>query len=370
MLSYPEDLPLPLQANYSESVSPNVKRSSMSDGYVRQRKVTSNAPRSVNVTFYFNSEQLVKFEDFILQLNEGADWFLLKIPTKQYTEGLTSFATAERTVRLQSGKYTKTLQFFSDEKWLWKVAASLDLSMTDYAMDDVQPGEDANWNTDSKYDFEFLFSGGMPTVKGRKKCFIVSAENPTGTEDSHIIINSDSDRTGLNFYTEAFQLNTTNKKILEIQTEYIGVGENTYRSYYFMGRMRNSDSDLGLGLISARNNSTEFIQANYDFAVINRYGNSVSKSVKSQQSFTVNVAPGTPIVRRDIFINDPTENELTYYGIINDKLACVVTYNQTYDFSAVLYHIGDPTQNGSYNFINLNAVRSKNSLFKPIPEGV
>ena len=101
MLSYPEDLPLPLQANYSESVSPNVKRSSMSDGYVRQRKVTSNAPRSVNVTFYFNSEQLVKFEDFILQLNEGADWFLLKIPTKQYTEGMTSFATAERTVRLQ-----------------------------------------------------------------------------------------------------------------------------------------------------------------------------------------------------------------------------------------------------------------------------
>lgn len=370
MLSYPEDLPLPLQANYSESVSPNVKRSSMSDGYVRQRKVTSNAPRSVNVTFYFNSEQLIKFEDFILQLNEGADWFLLKIPTKQYTEGLTSFATAERTVRLQSGKYTKTLQFFSDEKWLWKVASSLDLSMTDYAMDDVQPGEDVNWNTDSKYDFEFLFSGGLPMVKGRKKCFIVSAESPTGTEDSNIIINSNSDRTGLNFYTEAFQLNTTNKKILEIQTEYVGVDANKYRSYYFMGRMKNSDSGLGLGLISARNNRTEFIVANYDFAVIDRYGNSVSKSVKRQQSFTVNVAPGTPIVRRDIFINDPAENELTYYGIINDKLSCVVTYNQTYDFSAVLYHIGDPTQNGSYNFINLKAVRSKNSLFKPIPEGV
>lgn len=370
MLSYPEDLPLPLQANYSESVSPNVKRSSMSDGYVRQRKVTSNAPRSVNVAFYFNSEQLVKFEDFILQLNEGADWFLLKIPTKQYTEGLTSFATAERTVRLQSGKYTKTLQFFSDEKWLWKVAASLDLSMDDYAVDDVMPSEETQWNTNSEYDFEFLFSGGMPTVKGRKKCFIVSAENPTGTEDSNIIINSNSDRTGLNFYTEAFQLNTTNKKILEIQTEYVGVGANTYTSYYFMGRMRNSDSGLGLGLISARNNSTEFIESNYNFAVINRYGNSVSKSVKRQQYFDVNVSPGTPIVRRDIFINDPTENEMTYYGIINDKLACVVTYNQTYDFSAVLYHIGDPTQNGSYNFINLKAVRSKNSLFKPIPEGV
>ena len=370
MLSYPEDLPLPLQANYSESVSPNVKRSSMSDGYIRQRKVTSNAPRSLSVTWYFNSEQLVQFEDFLIQLNEGADWFLLKIPTKQYTEGLTSFATAERTVRFQSGKYTKTLQYFSDDKWLWKIAANLDLSMNDYAMDDIMPPEETQWNTNSDYDFEFLFSGGVPTVKGRKKCFIVSAENPTGTEDSNIIINSNLDRKGLNFYTEAFQLNTTNKKILEIQTDYIGVGANTFRSYYFLGRMRNSDSGLGLGLISARNNSTEFIQAMHDFAVINRYGNSVSKSVKRQQYFDINVAPGTPIVRRDIFINDPAENELTYYGVINDKLACVVTYNQTYDFSAVLYHIGDPTQNGLYNFINLTAVRAKNSLFKPIPEGV
>lgn len=370
MLSYPENLPLPLQANYSESVSPNVKRSSMSDGYIRQRKVTSNAPRSLSVTWYFNSEQLVQFEDFLIQLNEGADWFLLKVPTKTYSEGVVSFATTERTVRFQSGKYTKTLQFFSDDKWLWKIAANLDLSMDDYAVDDIMPPEETQWNTNSDYDFEFLFSGGVPTVKGRKKCFIVSAENPTGTEDSNIIINSDSNRTGLNFYTEAFQLNTTNKKILEIQTDYVGVDANTYSSYYFMGRMRNSDSGLGLGLISARNNRTEFIQANYDFAVINKYGYYVSKSVKRQQSFAVDVAPGTPIVRRDIFINDPAENELTYYGIINDKLACVVTYNQTYDFSAVLYHIGDPTQNGLYNFIKLTAVRSKNSLFKPIPEGV
>lgn len=342
----------------------------MSDGYVRQRKVTSNAPRSLAVTWYFNSEQLVQFEDFLIQLNEGADWFLLKVPTKTYSEGVVSFETAERMVRFQSGKYTKTLQYFSDDKWLWKIAANLDLSMNDYAMDDIMPPEETQWNTNSDYDFEFLFSGGVPTVKGRKKCFIVSAENPTGTEDSNIIINSNLDRKGLNFYTEAFQLNTTNKKILEIQTDYVGVDTNTYTSYYFMGRMRNSDSGLGLGLISARNNSTEFIQANYDFAVINRYGNSVSKLVKRRQYFDFDIVPGTPIVRRDIFINDPAENELTYYGVINDKLACVVTYNQTYDFSAVLYHIGDPTQNGLYNFINLTAVRSKNSLFKPIPEGV
>ena len=203
MLSYPENLPLPLQANYSESVSPNVKRSSMSDGYIRQRKVTSNAPRSLSVTWYFNSEQLVQFEDFLIQLNEGADWFLLKVPTKTYSEGVVSFATTERTVRFQSGKYTKTLQFFSDDKWLWKIAANLDLSMDDYAVDDIMPPEETQWNTNSDYDFEFLFSGGVPTVKGRKKCFIVSAENPTGTEDSNIIINSDSDRTGLNFYTFA-----------------------------------------------------------------------------------------------------------------------------------------------------------------------
>lgn len=362
MISYPLELPLPLQASYQTSVNPAVKRSSMSDGWIRQRKTSSNAPDTVTVNWYFMNDEYGLFREFYYNLNEGQDWFLLRMlsHTEQGTE------VTQRVVRFQSGKYTEKLEFY-DGRYLFKISATLDIQNNDYFVSDDSSD---SWNTDTDYNFEFGLSGGVPYVKGRKKCFIVSAENPTGTEDSNIIINSDSNRTGLNFYTEAFQLNTTDKKILEIQTDYVGVDTNTYTSYYFMGRMRNSDSGLGLGLISARNNSTEFIQANYDFAVINRYGYSVSKLVKRQQSFDVDVAPGTPIVRRDIFINDPAENELTYYGVINDKLACVVTYNQTYDFSAVLYHIGDPTQDGLYNFINLTAVRSKNSLFKPIPEGV
>ena len=52
MLIYPESLPLPLQADYAVSVAPNIKRSTMSDGWIRQRKVTSNTPDSVTVSFY------------------------------------------------------------------------------------------------------------------------------------------------------------------------------------------------------------------------------------------------------------------------------------------------------------------------------
>lgn len=365
MLSYPEDLPLPLQANYSESVSPNVKRSSMSDGYVRQRKVTSNAPRSVNVTFYFNSEQLVKFDDFILQLNEGADWFLLKIPTKQYTEGLTSFATAERTVRLQSGKYTKTLQFFSDEKWLWKVAASLDLSMTDYAMDGVEVSEDCGWDTDSSYEFEFLVKGGVPVVRGKKKCFICSKSAVTGSDD-YVTIQGNGVTVGLDFYTEGIQL-TSEKKILEIDSEYEGIGTAS-QTNYFIGRASSVDAALmGMGLISGRNSTKETTGALFSELTNSSY---TSLTRISQTSYSVTIPYGDRITRRDIFINDTENDELQYYQVMNDQLTYKAVYSGCRNWTAVFYQIGDAVNRGKYNNINLTSVKVKNSLFKIIPEGV
>ena len=365
MLSYPEDLPLPLQANYSESVSPNVKRSSMSDGYVRQRKVTSNAPRSVNVTFYFNSEELVKFEDFILQLNEGADWFLLKIPTKQYTEGLTSFATAERTVRLQSGKYTKTLQFFSDDKWLWKIAANLDLSMDDYAVDDVMPPEETQWDTNSDYGFEFLVSGGIPIVRGKKKCFICSKSAVTGSDD-YVTIQGNGVTVGIDFYTEGIQL-TSEKKILEIDSEYEGIGTAS-QTNYFIGRASSVDAALmGMGLISGRNSTKETTGALFSELTNSSY---TSLTRISQTSYSVTIPYGDRITRRDIFINDTENDELQYYQVMNDQLTYKAVYSGCRNWTAVFYQIGDAVNRGKYNNINLKSVKVKNSLFKPIPEGV
>lgn len=366
MLSYPEDLPLPLQANYSESVSPNVKRSSMSDGYVRQRKVTSNAPHSVNVTFYFNSEELVKFEDFILQLNEGADWFLLKIPTKQYTEGLTSFATAERTVRLQSGKYTKTLQFFSDDKWLWKIAANLDLSMNDYAVDDVMPPEETQWNTNSDYEFEFFVSGGVPIVRGKKKCFICSKSAVTGGDD-YVTIQGNGVTVGLDFYTEGIQL-TSEKKILEIDSEYEGIGTASLTNY-FIGRASSVDASLmGVGLLSGRDSTKEETTSGLFDELTNSSYNLISRI--SRRIYTVNIPYGERIQRRDIFINDTENNQFKYYLVMNDMLCYEAVYSGVRNWTAVFYQIGDAENRGKYNNINLTSVKVKNSLFKIIPEGV
>ena len=151
MLSYPAELPLPLQAQYSESVQPNIKRSSMSDGYVRQRKITSNALHSLSVSWYFTAEQLVIFQEFFSRINEGADWFLMKVPSQKYVAGQTSFDVIERSVRFQSGKYTSTLQFFSDERWLWKITAALDLNLNDFLEAET---EDDSWNYDSEYEFK------------------------------------------------------------------------------------------------------------------------------------------------------------------------------------------------------------------------
>lgn len=365
MLSYPENLPLPLQANYSESVSPNVKRSSMSDGYIRQRKVTSNAPRSLAVTWYFNSEQLVQFEDFLIRLNEGADWFLLKIPTKQYTEGLTSFVTAERTVRFQSGKYTKTLQFFSDDKWLWKIAANLDLSMDDYAVDDVMPPEETQWNTNSEYEFEFLVSGGVPIVRGKKKCFITSVSPVTGGDD-YVTIQGNGVTVGLDFYTEGIKL-TSEKKILEIDSEYEGIGTAS-QTYYFIGRASSVDAVLmGVGLVSGRNSTKETIGGLFDELTNSSY---TSLSRISRTTYTVNIPYGESIQRRDIFINDTENNQFKYYQVMNDMLCYEAVYSGVRNWTAVFYQIGDAVNRGKYNNIKLKSLKVKNALFKKIPEGV
>lgn len=337
----------------------------MSDGYIRQRKVTSNAPRSLAVTWYFNSEQLVQFEDFLIQLNEGADWFLLKVPTKTFSEGVASFTTTERTVRFQSGKYTKTLQFFSDDKWLWKIAANLDLSMDDYAVDDVMPPEETQWNTNSDYEFEFLVSGGVPVVRGKKKCFISSVSTATGGDD-YVTIQGNGVTVGLDFYTEGIQL-TSEKKILEIDSEYEGIGTAS-KSNYFIGRASSVDAALmGMGLVSGRNSTKETTGALFSELTNTSY---TSLTRISQTSYSVTIPYGEKIIRRDIFINDTDNDQLQYYQVMNDQLTYKAVYSGCRNWTAVFYQIGDAVNRGKYNNINLYSVKVKNSLFKIIPEGV
>lgn len=366
--TYPVNLPLPLQADYSVSVSPNIRRSSMSDGWIRQRKITSNALNTVSVSFYFDEAEINTFMDFWASISEGADWFLLKLPTKTKNE-FDEFSTQliERKVRFQNGKYTNKLSYFSDGRWLWKITANLDIQNED----NFEASENADdWNTDSEYNFEFLYQGDLPVVKGKKRCYLVSGEMPTGSDETppNITLNSSNTNTGINFYTEGLKLNTTDKKILEIQTEYIGSSNYTNSSYYYLGRMENSDRNLlGLGLWSNRSSNNEYSSRN-NFAILNNLLSAQSKTDTEYHVYSVSIPYNTRIIKRDIFINDPSSETCHYYCVLNDELTADVIYNSCFNFDAVLYQIGDPTHKGYYNNIKIYSVKAKNSLFKEIPE--
>lgn len=368
MLIYPESLPLPLQADYAVSVAPNIKRSTMSDGWIRQRKVTSNTPDSVTVSFYFNEVQMGVFLDFIEALNEGADWFLLKLPTNVIDDNEDHvIALRERVVRFQSGKYSEKLNFYEGSQWLWKITATLDIQKELFQ----ESTADDSWNTDSQYDFEFVFNSGMPVIKGKKRCYLVSRDTPTGASENPSCINIDTpenDNTGIDFYTEGLQLDTSQHKILEIDTHYKGVSANSYNYYYFLGRVKNTDKSVyGLGLFSLRNNTTEYGRSD-NFSILNAQLNTVSYTVNSYHVYAVNIPRNTEIHRRDIFINKPSENKCYYYCVMNDELVVEAVINSCITFSAVLYQIGDTNNSGSYNYIKLYSVYAKNGLIGSIPE--
>lgn len=363
MLSYPSELPLPLQAQYSESVQPNIKRSSMSDGYVRQRKITSNALHSLSVSWYFTAEQLLIFNDFFARINEGADWFLMKVPSQKHVAGQTSFDVIERPVRFQSGKYTSSLQFFSDDRWLWKITAALDLNLNDYLEAET---EDDSWNYDSEYEFKFEVKGGVPVVSGKKKCFICSKSAVTGSDD-YVTIQGNGVTVGLDFYTEGIQL-TSEKKILEIDSEYEGIGTASLTNY-FIGRASSVDASLmGVGLLSGRDSTKEETTSGLFDELTNSSYNLISRI--SRRIYTVNIPYGERIQRRDIFINDTENNQFKYYLVMNDMLAYEAVYSGARNWTAVFYQIGDAVNRGKYNNINLYSIKVKNSLFKAIPEGV
>lgn len=366
MLIYPESLPLPLQADYAVSVAPNIKRSTMSDGWIRQRKVTSNTPDSVTVSFYFNEVQMGVFLDFIEALNEGADWFQLKLPTNVIDDNEDHvIALKERVVRFQSGKYSEKLNFYEGSQWLWKITATLDIQKELFH----ESTADDSWNTDSQYDFEFVFNSGMPVIKGKKKCFLVSRDTPSGASENPSCINiNTSDNTGINFYSEGLQLDTSHNKILEIDTLYKGVSANSYNYYYYLGRVKNTDKSVnGVGLFTLRNNTTEYGRSD-NFNILNAQLNTVSYTVNSYHVYAVNIPYNTEIHRRDIFINKPSENKCYYYCVMNDQLVVEAVINSCITFSAVLYQIGDTNNSGSYNWIKLYSVYAKNGLIGSIPE--
>lgn len=125
--TYPASLPLPLQSGYSEDYAPAVLRTQFLDGTARQRVHPNNAAdASVKITLQFTDSEYQIFYNFYLNtINSGCDWFIMNLPDS-------TGAISARTIRIQSGKFSKSLIFRNSEMWYWKVSFTADLRSENY----------------------------------------------------------------------------------------------------------------------------------------------------------------------------------------------------------------------------------------------
>lgn len=123
MATFPTTLPLPLQADYSESRTPNMLRTTFMSGEIKQRLLSKFAPLSANVSWLFTDKQYGIFLKFYnSDLNQGTEWFRLKMLYNY--NGTTQLR--ERQVRIKSGEVKASLICFNG-KQIWKVSCTLDM---------------------------------------------------------------------------------------------------------------------------------------------------------------------------------------------------------------------------------------------------
>lgn len=140
---WPTSLPKVLQSGYSNRHKPNVIRTAMSDGYVRQRIVNQGAPDIVTCSVCLIESDYRKFvEWFKGHIRCGQDWFVMPLLS---TEG--DNAIQYKYVRIQNGEVNATLvSTGSNTGSIYKLSMTLDVSNTVV--------DDGSWNPD-------VPSGGM-----------------------------------------------------------------------------------------------------------------------------------------------------------------------------------------------------------------
>lgn len=123
MFFFPISLPKPQQSGYTRKFAPNMLRTQMSDGYVRQRLINQGAPDSVSVTWLFNSEEFSEFLAWYKgNIHSGADWFVCPLLSCEKNE------VAYQYCRIQKGQFTQSLLFRNEETSLYKITCTLDVS--------------------------------------------------------------------------------------------------------------------------------------------------------------------------------------------------------------------------------------------------
>ena len=97
MQFYPSYLPPPQQRGFNYKIKPNIIRTQMADGHVRQRLMNTGAPHELSVNFIFSDEEYRKFMAWYRKdINYGQDWFYMPV--------LNEYGSTDSLFRIQKGE--------------------------------------------------------------------------------------------------------------------------------------------------------------------------------------------------------------------------------------------------------------------------
>ena len=125
--SYPSALPIPMQAGYTARHRPNMVRTTMADGHVRQRLINQGAPDTVSVQIMMSEKQYRLFiRWYKTEIRCGADWFVMPLLSVD-SPGTIQY----RNVRIQNGELTATVVSANKvDGVLYRIAMTLDATST------------------------------------------------------------------------------------------------------------------------------------------------------------------------------------------------------------------------------------------------
>ena len=124
---YPQDLPKALQSGYTAKHKPNMLRTTMADGYVRQRLVNQGAPDTVSAQIIMTESQYREFIEWYKgDIQCGASWFVMPLLS---TEGDQSIQY--KYVRIQNGEVNAAVVTTnSKDGTIYRLTMTLDVSNT------------------------------------------------------------------------------------------------------------------------------------------------------------------------------------------------------------------------------------------------
>lgn len=127
MKFYPSHLPYPMQSGYAVKHRPNMLRTTMADGYTRQRLVNQGAPDQVSATLVLTA---AKYRELLQwykgDIQSGASWFVMPLLSVDEDQEI-----QYRYVRLQNGTLdAKLISTSQTHGSIYQVSITLDASNT------------------------------------------------------------------------------------------------------------------------------------------------------------------------------------------------------------------------------------------------